>query len=171
MLMPDEIKSCVEAILFMRSERVGLDELVELLEVPLLELKVLLDEMILEYNKNSRGIQIIAVNGGYLMCTRPEYTGILTRVDQPVRKRLSSSAMETLAIIAYRQPVSRAEIDRIRGVKSEKTIHNLLEKGLIEEAGHRDTLGRPVIYVTTDDFLRLFGLVSLKELPVLEGDA
>ncbi|MGS0764963.1 SMC-Scp complex subunit ScpB [Syntrophomonas curvata] len=171
MLMPDEIKACVEAILFMRSERVGLDELVELLEVPLLDLKVLLDEMILEYNKNSRGIQIIAVDGGYLMCTRPEYAGILTRVDQPARKRLSSSAMETLAIIAYRQPVSRAEIDKIRGVKSEKTIHNLLEKGLIEEAGHRETIGRPVIYATTDEFLRLFGLVSLKELPVLKGDA
>lgn len=171
MLMPDEIKACVEAILFMRSERVGLDELVELLEVPLLDLKVILDEMILEYNKKSRGIQIVAVEGGYLMCTRPEYAGILTRIDQPARKRLSSSTMETLAIIAYRQPVTRAEIEKIRGVKSEKTIHNLLEKGLIEEAGHKETVGRPVMYATTDEFLRLFGLVSLKELPLFKEEA
>jgi segregation and condensation protein B len=171
MLMPDEIKACVEAILFMRAERVGLDELVELLEVPLVDLKVLLDEMILEYNKNSRGIQIIKVEGGYLMCTRPEYAHILSRAEQPVRKRLSTSAIETLAIIAYRQPITRAEIDAIRGVKSEKTIRNLLEKDLIKEAGHKETAGRPVLYVTTDEFLRLFGLVSLKELPELKEDA
>lgn len=171
MLMPDEIKACVEAILFMRAERVGLDELVELLEVPLIDLKVLLDEMILEYNKNSRGIQIIKVEGGYLMCTRPEYANILSRVEQPARKRLSSSAIETLAIIAYRQPITRAEIDVIRGVKSEKTIRNLLEKDLIKEAGYKETAGRPVLYATTDEFLRMFGLVSLKELPVLKEDA
>jgi segregation and condensation protein B len=171
MLMPDEIKACIEAILFLRSERVGLDELVELLEVPLLDLKVILDEMIVEYNEISRGIQIVAVDGGYLMCTRPEYAGILARADKPVRKRLSSSALETLAIIAYRQPVTRAEIEKIRGVKSDKMIYSLLEKELIAEAGYKESAGKPVLYATTDEFLRLFGLVSLSELPVLEGDA
>ncbi|HBQ27552.1 MAG TPA: SMC-Scp complex subunit ScpB [Syntrophomonas sp.] len=168
MLMLDEIKACVEAILFVRSERVGLDELVELLDVPLLDLKVILDDMLLEYNKNSRGIQIVAAEGGYLMCTRPEYASVLARVDKPVRKRLSSSAMETLAIIAYRQPVSRVEIEKIRGVRSDKMINTLLEKGLIEEAGYKDTIGRPLIYKTTIEFLRLFGLTTLKELPQLE---
>ena len=168
MLMQDEIKACVEAILFVRAERVGLDELVELLDVPLLDLKVILDEMLLEYNKNSRGIQIVTVEGGYLMCTRPEYAGVLSRVEKPVRRRLSSSAMETLAIIAYRQPVTRAEIEKIRGVRSDKMINTLLEKGLIEEAGYKDTICRPLTYKTTIEFLRLFGLTTLKELPQLE---
>lgn len=167
-LMQDEIKACVEAILFMRSERVGLDELVEILDVPLLDLKIILDDMLVEYNKNSRGIQIVAVEGGYLMCTRPEYAGVLTRADKPLRKKLSASAMETLAIIAYRQPVSRAEIEKIRGVRSDKMINTLLEKGLIEEAGYKDTIGRPLTYKTTIEFLRLFGMTSLKELPQLE---
>lgn len=170
MLMQDEIKACIEAILFMRSERVGMDELVELLDIPLLELKVILEEMIEEYNEKSGGIQIVMVEGGYLMCTRPEYSAILTRLDKPASKHLSSAAMETLAIIAYRQPVSRAEIEKIRGVKSDKIIHNLLEKDLIEEAGHKETVGRPVMYATTNEFLRLFGLVSLKELPELKED-
>ena len=168
MLMQDEIKACVEAILFVRAERVGLDELVELLDVPLLDLKAILDEMLLEYNENSRGIQIVAVEGGYLMCTRPEYAGVLARIDKPVRRRLSSSAMETLAIIAYRQPVSRPEIEKIRGVRSDKMINTLLEKGLIEEAGYKDTIGRPLTYKTTIEFLRLFGLTTIKELPQLE---
>ena len=167
MLMQDEIKACVEAILFVRAERVGLDELVELLDVPLLDLKVILDDMLLEYNKNSRGIQIVATEGGYLMCTRPEYAGVLARIDKPVRRRLSSSAMETLAIIAYQQPVTRAEIEKIRGVRSDKMISTLLEKGLIEEAGYKDTIGRPLTYKTTIEFLRLFGLTTLKELPQL----
>jgi len=168
MLMLDEIKAGVEAILFVRAERVGLDELVELLDVPLLDLKAILDEMLLEYNKNSRGIQIVAVEGGYLMCTRPEYAGVLSRMEKPIRRRLSSSAMETLAIIAYQQPVTRAEVEKIRGVRSDKMINTLLEKGLIEEAGYKDTIGRPLTYKTTIEFLRLFGLTTLKELPQLE---
>jgi|GEM_PF-408646 len=170
-LMEDEIKACVEAILFMRSERVSLDELSELLDVPLLELKVILDRLIQEYNENKKGIQIVAAEGGYLMCTRPEYSGILARVEKSVTKRLSSAAMETLAIIAYRQPVSRAEIEKIRGVKCDKIINNLLEKGLIEEVGYKETAGRPTLYGTTQEFLRLFGLVSLKELPNLKEDS
>ena len=168
MLMQDEIKACVEAILFLRSDRAGLDELVELLDVPLLDLKVILDDMLLEDNKNSRGIQIVAAEGGYLMCTRPEYASIVSRIDKPQRKRLSSSALETLAIIAYRQPVSRVEIEKIRGVRSDKMINTLLEKGLIEEAGYKDTIGRPLTYKTTIEFLRLFGMTTLKELPLLE---
>ena len=102
------------------------------------------------------------------MCTRPEYASVLARADKPVRRRLSSSALETLAIIAYRQPVSRVEIEKIRGVRSDKMISTLLEKGLIEEAGYKDTIGRPLTYKTTIEFLRLFGMTTLKELPLLE---
>ncbi len=169
MLMRDEVKAALEAVLFVRGEVVGLDELVELLDVPLIDLKMILDELILEYNKQQRGLQIIALEGPTdLMCTHPGCADILSRMEKPVRRRLSHASLETLAIIAYQQPVTRAEIDKIRGVKSDKVISSLLERGLIEEAGHKPVVGKPVLYVTSGDFLRVFGLASLKELPLLE---
>lgn len=171
MLMRDEIKGAVEAILFVRSERVGIDELVEILDVPLLDLKEIIQEMLLEYNKNERrGIQIVAVNNGYVMCTRPNYSDILVRMEKPVQKRLSPAALDTLAIVAYRQPVTRAEIEQIRGVKADRIINNLIEKGLIEEVGTKPVVGKPVLYGTSEEFMRLFGLSSLKELPPVEED-
>lgn len=170
MLMRDEIKGSLEAILFIRSERVGLDELFEVLNVPLIDLKMILEEMILEYNKKERGIQIVAVNGGYLMCTKTDYSDILARLEKPVRRRLSPAALETLAIIAYQQPITRLEIERIRGVKADRIINNLLERGLIKEAGYKAVPGKPLLYITSDDFLRVFGLSSINELPVIEED-
>jgi len=170
MLMRDDIKASLEAVLFVRSERVTLDELVEILEVPLLDLKEIMEELILEYNQSKRGIQIIAVDKSYLMCTRPDYSDILARMEKTVIKRLSPAAIETLAIIAYRQPVTRAEIDSIRGVKSDRVISTLLEKGLIEEAGHKQAAGKPVLYATGSGFLKVFGLTSLDELPAVEED-
>ncbi|MEN6348132.1 MAG: SMC-Scp complex subunit ScpB [Syntrophomonas sp.] len=171
MLMREEIKGAVEAILFVRSERVGLDELVEILDVPLVDLKEIIQEMLLEYNKNEkRGVQIMAVDGGYVMCTSPAYSDILVRMEKPVQKKLSSAALDTLAIIAYQQPVTRAEIEQIRGVKADRTISSLLEKGLIEEAGTKPVIGKPVLYGTSHEFLRLFGLSSLKDLPPMKED-
>ncbi len=171
MLMRDEVKAAVEAVLFIRGERVGMDELVELLDVPLLDLKDILQELIHEYNEKQRGIQIMAVAGGYLMCTHPDFTELIARMEKPVRRRLSGAALETLAIIAYRQPVTRAEIEHLRGVKSDRIITSLLERGLIEEAGHKEVPGRPVLFVTGPEFLRVFGLTSLKELPRLEEES
>ncbi|MBC7076516.1 MAG: SMC-Scp complex subunit ScpB [Syntrophomonadaceae bacterium] len=168
MLMYDEIKAAVEAILFVRSEQVDLEELVEVLGVPGLELKAILDELILEYNSEKRGIQILALDNGYLMCTKQEYSDILCKMEKPLRRRLSAAALETLAIIAYQQPVTRAEIEKIRGVKSDKIINNLLEKGLIEEAGRKAVPGKPILYVTSKEFLQVFGLSSLSDLPVIE---
>ncbi len=170
MLMRDEIKASVEAILFTRSERIGLDELVEILDVPLIDLKVILDEMILEYNKKERGIQIVAVDDGYLMCTKTDYSDILVRMAKPLRRRLSPAALETLAIIAYQQPITRAEIERIRGVKADRIITSLLGRGIIKEAGHKAVPGKPLLYITSEEFLRVFGLSSLDELPVIEED-
>jgi segregation and condensation protein B len=170
MIMRDEIKAVVEAILFLRSEHTSLDELAGLLQIPQAELKMVLEEFIAEYNQPNRGIQIVKTGNSYLMCTRPEYSGILAQVIKPVFKKLSSSSLETLAIIAYRQPITRVEIERIRGVKSEKMLRNLLDKGLIEEAGYKDTIGRPIMYATTSKFLHMFGLASLDDLPVIEED-
>ncbi|HBK53897.1 MAG TPA: SMC-Scp complex subunit ScpB, partial [Syntrophomonas wolfei] len=97
MLMRDQIKAAVEAVLFVRAGRVGMDELVEILDIPLLELKEILLEMILEYNNNIRsGLQIVELNGGYLLCTRPAYSDILARMEKPQKKRLSAAALDTL---------------------------------------------------------------------------
>lgn len=170
MLMRDEVKAALEAVLFTRSDYVNIDELVELLDIPLLDLKMILREMILEYNKEKRGIQIAEVDNTYAMCTNPLYSDILSRMEKPIRRRLSPAAMETLAIIAYQQPVTRIEIEKIRGVKSDKIISNLLDKGLIEEAGQKAVVGRPLLYVTTEEFLRLFGLSTIEELPDIEEE-
>ncbi len=167
--MRDEVKAALEAVLFVRGEAVGLDELVELLDVPLLDLKVIMDELLIEYNNNHRGVQIIMMAGpAYLMCTHPDCSDILSRMERPVRRRLSQASLETLAVIAYRQPVTRAEIEKIRGVKCDKVITSLLERNLIEEAGTKAVAGKPMQYITSEGFLRVFGLTSLKDLPELE---
>lgn len=169
MLMRDEIKAAIEAILFVRSEPVPMEDLTEILDMSSADVKIILQDMIYEYNEGKRGIQILAVKTGYVMCTRPEYTEFLVKMAKPVRRRLSPAAMETLAIIAYHQPVIRAEIERIRGVKSDKIITTLLDKGLIREDGKKAVIGKPVLYVTTAEFLRVFGLSSLDDLPEIEG--
>ena len=104
------------------------------------------------------------------MCTRPEFATLLAGLRPPARKRLSSAALETLAIIAYQQPVTRAEIEAIRGVKIDRILTMLLERNLIEEAGHKAVPGKPILYKTTPEFLKVFGLASLDDLPVLEEE-
>ena len=168
MLMRDEIKAAIEAILFMRGERVGADELVEILDVPLLELRDLMRELIGEYFQPGRGLQIMPVDDGYLMCTKSEYSEILARSVRPVRRRLSQAALETLALIAYQQPVTRAELEKTRGVKVDRVVTNLMERGLIEEVGVKEVVGKPILYGTTQEFLRMYGLTSLRDLPQLE---
>lgn len=170
MLMRDDIKGSLEAILFIRSEQISLKELAEIIDIPQSDLKSILDEMIIEYNEKKKGIQIVEADNGYIMCTNPAYSDILARIEKPVRRKLSPAALEILAIIAYRQPVTRIEIEKVRGVKSDRTINSLVEKGLIEEAGHKQVVGKPCLYITTAEFLKVFGLSSLEELPDLEED-
>lgn len=170
MLMREEIKAAAEAILFVRGERVSIDELVEILDVPLLDLKGIMQELILEYNEKKRGIQIVSEDYSFMMCTRKEYSDFLARMDKTIQRRLSPAAMETLALIAYQQPITRSEIESVRGVKSDRIVSNLLEKGLICEAGHKAVIGKPVLYATTQEFLRVFGLAGLGDLPRLEED-
>ncbi|NLF45517.1 MAG: SMC-Scp complex subunit ScpB [Syntrophomonadaceae bacterium] len=170
MLMRDEIKGAIEAILFVRSGRVGLDEIVEILEVPLFDVIDIMREIMAEYDAAGKGLRIREVNDGYVMVTNPEYSDYLIKMAEPQKKRLSPAAMETLAIIAYSQPVTRAEIERVRGVKSERIIANLLEKDLIAEAGVKAVIGRPLLYETTEEFLQVFGLVSLQDLPPMEEE-
>jgi segregation and condensation protein B len=114
------------------------------------------------------GLQVERVAGGYRMSTRPEFGEVVARYLQPPAHRLSRQALETLAIIAYRQPITQPEIEAIRGVNSAGVLKTLLDRGLTREAGRKETVGRPILYATTDEFLKHFGLNDLSELPLLE---
>jgi segregation and condensation protein B len=116
----------------------------------------------------SPGLQVIRVAAGYQLCTRPEHGEIIARFLRPPAQRLSRPALEALAIVAYRQPITLPEMEAIRGVNCAGVLKTLLERGLISEKGRKETVGRPILYVTTDLFLKHFGLKDLTELPLLE---
>ena len=163
----EEGRAALEAILFVASEPLSLETLSNLIGLNEEDTQELLDELQTIYYGERRGLQIIKVAQGYQMCTRPEYHQYVERLLQPSNGRLSKAALECLAIIAYRQPVTRAEIEQIRGVKADRVISTLLERQLIQEVGRKETIGRPILYGTTNEFLRVFGLNSLSELPHL----
>jgi segregation and condensation protein B len=167
--MRDEIKAAIEALLFVSGERMSEDELLEILGLDPSDFREIIREMADDYLKPHRGIQILTLDGGYIMGTKPEYTEVVGKLVKPVGRRLSPAALEALAIIAYRQPVSRAEIEQIRGVKTDRVLTTLLEKGIIKETGKKEGPGKPALYGTTHEFLRIFGLSSLDELPELES--
>lgn len=170
MLMRDDIKAAIEALLFASGERIETAELLEILQIAESDFKEIMLELMLDYHQEKRGLQIISLEGGYIMATKPEYADLLSKLVKPARLRLSPAALETLAIIAYQQPVTRAEIEQIRGVKVERILSNLLEKGIIKEDGHKAVLGKPLLYRTSFEFLKIFGLSSLEELPALETE-
>ena len=167
MLMRNELKAAAEAILFVHAERMEAEELARLLEVEPDELQELMEELIQDYQSQQRGIQLLQLDDSYILATNPEYAELISRMLKPTHRRLSSAALETLAIVAYRQPVTRGEIEQIRGVNSDRIISNLLERGLIGDLGQKPGPGRPTLYGTTHEFLRLFGISSLQELPPL----
>lgn len=166
--MRDEIKASIEAILFVNGEKLQKEELMEFLNIGEIDLKEIMQELIEEYRDARRGIQVLAIDDGYIMCTKPEYSSVLNKLIKPVNRRLSAAAMEALTIIAYRQPITKAEIEQIRGVKTDRIINNLVEKGIIKEEGKKDGPGRATLYVTTHEFLKIFSLSSLNDLPNLE---
>ena len=170
MLMRDDIKAGIEALLFVSGERLGTAELLEILQIEEPDFKSIMQELMLDYHQSPRGLQIISLEGGYIMATKPEYTDLLNKMTKPTRLRLSAAALETLAIIAYQQPVTRAEIEQIRGVKVERVLSNLLEKGIIRVDGHKAVVGKPILYRTSYEFLKIFGLSSLEELPLPETE-
>ena len=131
----------------------------------------LVEELMARYEAEPRGLAIVEVGGGYRMVTRPELAPWLVRLARArTRVRLSRPALETLAIIAYKQPVSRPELDAVRGVNSDAVLDNLLERRLIRIAGRKEAPGRPFLYETTREFLVAFGLRDLNDLPKVEGE-
>lgn len=161
--------SIVESILFAAGEAVSINTIASLLDMSVDDTKKVLEELNNEYKKVSRGIMLRKIKDSYLLCTKPDNYEYVKRSAEPKRLQdLSKAAYETLAIIAYNQPTTKARVDSIRGVSSDKAIQTLLEKELICEAGRLDAIGRPILYEVTDEFLKSFGLDSLDDLPVLE---
>ena len=164
----EKLKAIIEAILFAAGRDVKLTELINTLEIGKDEIISIVESLKSDYEAQNKGIEIIKVNDGYQMCTKKEYYEYLYSIfDKRNKPKLSNAALETLAIIAYNPKITRAEIESIRGVNSDGTLYKLQEYGLIESAGKLDLPGRPTAYRTTNEFLRMFGYGSLKELPEL----
>ena len=166
-----ELKSIIEALLFTWGDPLDVSDLSSILERDKKELHSILQEMMDDFDYNMRGVRIIKINNSYQMGTRSEhYDWIKKLANQKPEKALSNAALETLSIIAYRQPVIKSDIEAIRGVRCDKVIETLIEKDLIEEVGRMDRVGRPILYGTTELFLKAFGLECLKDLPILKDN-
>ena len=160
------MKSALETMMFMWGEPLEVKDAAEVLEADKNVIRGLFRELQAEYEQEGRGIRIREVDDAFGFITLAENDIFLKKLCTPVRvRRLSQAALEVLAIIAYRQPVTRSEIDSIRGIKSERVIDGLIDKGLIEISGRSEGVGRPLIYATTKEFLKKFGFSSLKDLP------
>lgn len=161
-----EIKSIIEGLLFIWGDPLTAEDISTILEMDKEEVTSLLEEMMDDFDYNRRGVRIVKANDTYQLSTRPEHYQWIKKLNHTKPNRsLSNAAMETLAIIAYRQPIIKSEIDNIRGVKSDRSLETLMEKKLVQELGRLDKIGRPIVYGTTDEFLRLFSLESLDDLP------
>jgi len=163
------MKSIIESMLFVWGEPLSISKLSAILHASRKEIKEVIQEMADEYETNDRGVRIIEVDKHYQLTSAPEnHIWLQELCTKSKSKGLSHSSLEVLAIIAYRQPITRSEIEQIRGVKCEKPINHLLERDLVEEKGRLDRIGKPIIYGTTKMFLTGFGFSSLKELPSIE---
>jgi segregation and condensation protein B len=166
----EEAKGIIEALLFTSSEPLSVGFISEVIGVKgESEVERILEDLKREYDARGGAIRIAKVAGGFVMCTHPRFAPWI-RAMKGIRKevRLSPAALETLAIIAYKQPITKAEIEVIRGVKSDSPLEYLMEKGLVRVVGRKEVPGRPYLYGTTQKFLSMFGLSSLRDLPRIE---
>ena len=158
----------IEAILFVAGEPVKISDLAAALDMGEMEIMRAVDELERGLEDGKRGITVKRYGDHLRLETRAEYAPFVERLLQPVQKQsLSQTAMETLAVIAYRQPTTKGEVEQVRGVKCDYFVQSLLQKGLIKEVGRKEALGRPILYATTDKFLEHFGISDLRELPPL----
>lgn len=165
------MKAALEAVLFTMGGSVELKLLAKAIEQDEKTTQKIMDELIDEYNARKSGMKIIQLEDAYQMCTRAEYYSNLIKVaSQPKKHVLTDVVLETLSIIAYRQPITKLEIEKIRGVKSDHAVNKLIEYELVEEKGRLNAPGRPILFGTTEQFLRSFGLSSTDELPSLEQE-
>lgn len=165
-----KIKSAIEALLFVSGNPLTVKDFSNALNVEEILIVQILKEMINEYELDEeRGIKLITINKEYQLVSKSENSDYIQKLlKKNKRQSLSQASLESLAIVAYKQPITRIDIDEIRGVKSESAIQKLIERDLIRETGRLDVPGRPILYGTTEEFLRQFGLKELKELPSLD---
>lgn len=162
------LPSIIEGILFVAGNGVEVDEIAEKLQIDQKEVLSAVEELQQKYNETS-GIQIISYKNKIQLCTNPEFADAISIVLNPIKERaLTKTALETVAIIAYQQPITRLEIENIRGVGSDYAIQLLLSHNLIEVVGRKDVVGKPLLFGTTDEFLKRFELKSLEDLPKYE---
>ncbi|MCE5195491.1 MAG: SMC-Scp complex subunit ScpB [Nitrospiraceae bacterium] len=162
-------KSLLEAILFLSGEPIILSSLKDTIEIPEQDLKRFMDELMAEYKERNRGILIVEIANGYQMITNPEHSESLKKFKATkAATKLSLAALETLAIIAYKQPMIKAEVEQLRSVNSDGVIKTLLDRKLIKIMGRKEAPGKPLLYGTTKEFLQYFGLKDLSELPTIK---
>ena len=159
-------EAAIEAILFSMGDAVELKDLADVLQIDGKTVQKILDDMMVRYEEEDRGIKIVKLENAYQLCTKNEYYDILSSlVNIPKKHSLTDSLMETLSIVAYKQPVTKLEIEKIRGVKSDHAVNKLVEYNLVCERGRLDAPGKPILFGTTEEFLRRFSIHSLDELP------
>ena len=167
----DELCAACEAILFSMGDAVEASHIAQALEVDKDAIKDIMNKTMDKYKASDRGIMLIELDGAYQLCTKKEMYDYLVKIAHvPKPKELTDVMLETLSIIAYKQPVTKLEIEKIRGVKSDHTVNKLIEYNLICEAGRKDAPGRPILFATTEEFLRNFGIESTEELPELDSE-
>jgi len=166
----DNIKAVIEALLFVSERPLALEKMKEVLALDTVGIRKKLEELQSEYESSNRGMRIVEIAGGFQMITAPHLAVFLKKLYKNRRsERLSKPALETLAIIAYKQPLTKPEIESIRNVNIDGMMQNLLEKGLVRICGRKKAPGRPFVYGTTRQFLEYFGLKSLEELPKIDN--
>lgn len=165
-------EAVIEAVLFAMGNSVDIKKLADVIGMPVTDTKELVLKMQAEYNEDpNRGVTIVELEGAVQMCSKTEmYEHLMKIATVPKHYSLSDAVLETLSIVAYKQPVTRIEIEKIRGVNSDHAVNKLLEYGLIVELGRLDAPGRPLLFGTTEEFLRCFGVKSLEELPTVTAD-
>jgi segregation and condensation protein B len=168
-LAKTKIKSIVESLLFVNERPLSTEEMRDVLDCDKKDIEVATEELIQEYERYSSGVCIVRVAGGYQMCSLPDNESWIKKMyRERSKQKLSIPALETLAIIAYKQPITRMEIESIRGVNIDGVVKHLDDLGLIKTEGRKEVPGRPFLYITTRKFLEYFGLNHLKDLPKLE---
>ncbi len=169
MAIQKSIKSALESMMFTWGEPLAAKQAADVLDISKDEAIEHFRALASEYEQEGRGIVIREVNGAFQFATREENADYIRRLCTPIKsKKLTQSALEVLAIIAYKQPVTKGEMEAIRGIKCDRVVEGLASKGLIQEVGRSNAIGRPILYGTTDTFLKNFGFTSLKELPEIE---
>ncbi len=166
-----EYEAAIEAILFTMGDSVELSRLAAALEISEKETDLVVKNLMDRYKNANCGLQILELDGAYQMCTKAsQYEYLIKIAAQPKRHQITEVMLETLSIVAYKQPVTRSQIEAIRGVSCEHAINRLVEYGLIQEVGRLDSPGRPILFGTTEEFLRCFGVQSVDDLPTISQD-